>query len=246
MIKTYRGRQIGWRELFILFIPGGGAALTPLVYGIWQANFGYTHYGPTAAIAWSRPWYLLSSLATLALICLAWLRLRNAHRSVVVHHNGLNLSLSPLRTISIPWQEIEGIIYASTDQIFLGIPIARRRRLTLQSRVDNTVHLDERIQALDELAVEIKRRVYPRIEARLASTAKDGGSASFGPLTVTSQGMRIQEREFPWSQINTVKIDSGFLVVKSGASGLMKIPLAHIPNPEILIEHLQQTVYGRE
>lgn len=245
MLKTYRGRQIGWRELFILFIPGGLAALTPLAYGVWQANYGYTHYGPAAALAWSRPWYLLASIATLALIGLAWLRLRNAHRSVAIYQNGLNLSLTPLRKSSLPWEEIVGVIYTSTDHVFLGVSLARRKRLTLQSRADNPVHLDDRIQDLDELALEIKRRVYPRIEARLASAAKDSGSASFGPLTVTPKGMRIREQEFHWEQINTVKIASGFLVVESGASGLMKIPPARIPNPEILIEHLQQTVNGR-
>jgi hypothetical protein len=246
MLKTYRGRQIGWRELFILFIPGGGAALTPLAYGVWRANYGYTHYGPAAAVAWSRSWYLLASFATLALIGLAWLRLRNAHRSVAVHQNGLNLSLTTLRKISLPWEEIEGVIYTSTDQVFLGVSLAQHKRLTLQPRVGKPVNLDDRIQDLDELALEVKRRVYPKIEARLPSAAKDNGSATFGPLTVTPQGMRIQEREFPWGQINTVKIASGFLVVESGASGLMKIPLTRIPNPEILIEHLQQTVNSRE
>lgn len=246
LIKIYRGRQIGWGALLSLCIGGSAAVLTPLAYGLWQANYGYTQFGPAAAAAWSRPWYFLASLASLALIVLAWLRVRDALLSVAVHQGGLVLSPAPIRKIKVTWQELEGLITSTTSQIFLGFQLDRRTRLKLLRYNHSPVLLDDRIQKLEELSLEIKRRVYPGITSRLSNALEDGQEFSFGPLTLTPGNMRLQNREITMSQIEAVKIASGFLVVELGAAGRMSVPLARIPNPEVLIDHLQKTANGQQ
>lgn len=241
IVKIYRGRQIGLLELFILFIPGSLAVLTPLAYGIWRSNYGYTQFGPVAALAWSSPWYLLASFAALALICLAWLRLRTAHSSIAIHRGGLNLSLSPLHQYSLPWPEVTGLITDITDHHFLGIPLNRRIRLTLLTKAHKPIHLDDRIRDLENLSQQIKRIYYPYVRTNMVDARGNGKDIPFGPLTMTRSGLRLGTRMIDWEQMCVVKIDSGFLVVESGTSDQLRLPLARLPNPEILIDLLQES-----
>ena len=86
-------------------------------------------YGPVAADTWSRPWFLFSSVGLLDLLLLASVRILRARGYVAVHKRGIELRLGSLRTRSLRWTEISGLVYGATQERLLWL--ARSPRLPL-------------------------------------------------------------------------------------------------------------------
>jgi hypothetical protein len=87
IIAVYRQRPLSWIDIFTWGFLGVVAVLVPLVYGFFRRRYAYTHYGPVAAMIWSRPWYLLALIALFAFIALTLYRLRRTRRFIAVHNS---------------------------------------------------------------------------------------------------------------------------------------------------------------
>src|SRR5690606_27836264 len=90
LVAVYRGRPIAGRGLVSLLAPGLAGVLAPLGYGLWIVREAYPQYGPAAAEQWSRPWFLLASIAVLAFFLLFLYRLHLARQFAAIHENGLH------------------------------------------------------------------------------------------------------------------------------------------------------------
>ena len=40
LVKTYRGRQLSWRDIFLIFLPGTLSVILPVCLGAWENIYG--------------------------------------------------------------------------------------------------------------------------------------------------------------------------------------------------------------
>jgi hypothetical protein len=225
-----------WQELLFTFIPATLLVVGPLSYGVWRGWYAYTQFGPAAASAWSRPWFLLATLALLPLSLLAFTRLASARRSVAVYENGLRLRLSPFRRRFLPWDRVAGIAVAGYQERFLGLPLKLRPVAVLYPAHERPIHLDSRLEGLSAFAKQVKAILYPRLLVQLRTDLKAGRWVYFNRMALHQEALAISGRRIPWEQVAGLGVQAGFLVVELDTGARLRQAVAHIPNLEILLQ----------
>lgn len=222
-------------------LTGATATLLPLWYGYSLGKYGYTKYGPVAGQFWSRPWYLLSLVALLIFLIFVFVRIRQAHKSVTLFKSGLQFSFVQPRYLR--WENISGIAV----EIRGKSPF--RYRAWIFPGTGKPIHLPATTQDLPHLLTQIKAHLYPRLLPELQASFDAGKWLYFGPVSIQSTSIRIPVGAFrkpgpavPWSQVRSISVASGRLVVEFKQGPLLKLPVSMIPNVEILLQIIQSGV----
>ena len=271
LVSFYRGRPLEWRDLLLLILPGTLAVLAPLLYGVWRADYAYTHYGPAAADAWSRPWYLAAAILLAIFALVAYLRIRRAHRFVAVHKNGLRLNVPSgrprllHRAYTLPWEDITGIASATIQDHLLNLPLRTHHQVTLYAAAGKPIRLGDALEHLPELASHIKASLYPRLLPGLQVALQGGQWLYFGPVAIHREALQLgpahspvlprppaqsrtrplgarRRSNIPWSQIERLSVQSGYLLVEFKNRSSRRFPISSIPNFELLLQLVQQGV----
>jgi hypothetical protein len=242
IIFIYHDRPLRWRDLLIIFIPGVLAVLAPLLYGLKRAIYASTYYGPVAAENWSWPWIGLATVALIPLLLLAIRRLRQSHRRVTLHKNGLNIRWTGSQDHNLSWDQIQGLACITTVPTFLGSTSKPRLRLTLYPISGKLIHIDDRLNGLPDLAERIKAKIYPRLLPQMRTAFHKGETLHFGPVRIHQQAINIRGREIPWEKVSRVNVNAGKLVVESQTKSPIRMSVEKIPNIELLIQVLQEGV----
>jgi hypothetical protein len=216
------------------------AVLLPLLYGFFRRRYAYTNFGPVAATLWSRPWYVLAIIALIAFFILAIYRLLLTRRFVAVYKHGVRLALSEPKTLL--WTEIAGIASSTTQHQFLGRSLRTRYYAKLYPNLGKPIHLDNSLQDLPELLTYIKAQLYPRISSVLQSDFNQGKWLHFGPISIQQKTIQIHKKRFAWSEIEHISVNRGKLIIQTNPDSRNTIPVAMIPNIEILLQIIQQEV----
>lgn len=219
------GSALGW------LVPGGLLVLTPLAYGLYQANSAYTQYGPAAADRWSRPWFIFSLGALVVFILLALRWVRSFNRSAAVHQAGLQLALPA--TTAFRWEQIAGIAAEMVQERFLGRGLRTRCHATIFPVTGKPLRLVG-LQDLPALVAEVKDHLYPALLPAMQEGFDAGQWLHFGPVAVHRSGMKIRARLYAWPAIQGLNVRSGYLMVEFVDRPKLRLPVASIPNPELL------------
>lgn len=245
-IAVYRYRPFHRGEGFVLIILGLLSVLIPLFYGLNRYTYAYTQFGPAAAGAWSRPWYVLAVAALLVLVALTLYRLLQARRFVAVFKKGLQINL---RTATIMrWEQIAGVAFQASQRHFLGIPVNTRYHAVLYPGSGQPVQLPGGIENLPELVSQIKAHLYPRLKPEMETSFQAGKWLYFGPIAIQQTALKFTtrarraQRSIPWSLVDQLRIQSGYLVVELKNSPRQRLPVSQIPNLEILLDIIQSGV----
>jgi hypothetical protein len=236
LVSIHRGLPLQWSELLLVFLPASLVVIAPLGYGLWRAWYAYTNFGPAAASAWARPWYIFATVALVPFSLLAIYRMYLASRYVAVHEEGLRLRLSPFSNLRLTWDEITGIATAAYQDHFLGLALRLRPQITIYRRSGRPIRLDGRLQKITSLTRRLKSNLYPRLWPEISARLKAGNPVQFGPLSVHPKVLYLKHQSIPWEQVSRLSVRSGFLVVELEAGKPVRIPVAHIPNLELLLQ----------
>jgi len=242
LVATYRDRPLRWKDIFLTFIPGGLAVLTPLLYGVLRKGYAQAYFGPTAAEIWSKPWFILTDIALIAYLGLALRRLRRARQVVTVHQYGIAIRLHHKKRFIFNWSQISGLACATVQPTFLGLALKSRHRVTIYPTQGNPISLNDRIPNIPGLAKRIKAKIYPNLMPILRKSFTQGHPINFGLITFEQESLHVQDQAIPWNQITNINVKGGFLMVESKTNRPVKIPIGKIPNIELLIQLLQEGV----
>lgn len=236
-LAVYQNGKWPSRLLFTLILPSVLLVLAPLAYGLYRWNFDYTHFGPAAVQRWSSIWILISvaGLVLFLLIVIIWLP-GNLH-SISLHQNGLSL-MFPKRKL-LCWEQMAGISSEVVSEKFLGIPVRTREHAVLYPAVGKPLQLDG-LENLTELVTQIKAHLYPRLFPSLGNGFRSGQWLHFGPVAIQSDAMLIKGRKVPWSQVRSLSIRSGDLVVEFENQDFVRQSAGAIPNLELLFQIIQK------
>lgn len=242
LIVTYRDRPLLWRDLFALFVPATLASLLPLLYGFMRSLYAQANYGPLAARAWSRPWYALALIAAVPLLLLALRRVRQSHRRVALHKNGIRIEWTGGQRHIFLWEQLRGLSCSTIENRFLGVQLGTRYQMVFFPCAGVPLRIDDHLQNLPDLMARVKARLHPRWLPQMRAALQRGETLSFGVVSVHQGGIRLRGREIPWAQVSHLSVVRGHLVVESSLMRRVKIPVHKIPNVELLIQLLQEGV----
>jgi len=245
-VAVYNNRPLNRYDLFTLVIPGILSVLIPLFYGFDRARYAAASFGPVAAGAWSRPWYVLALFALLVFLALAFYRLVQRRRFIAVYKKGLHIQLGRARVFR--WEEIAGIAFRASRRHFLGIPIQTRYHAVLFPGTGRPVELPGSIQNFPEMVSNIKAHLYPRLAPELHANFQAGQWLYFGPVAIQQTAIKLGSntrpagRTIPWSGVDRLTVQSGYLVVELKDGPRRRLPVSQIPNLEILLDLIQSGV----
>jgi hypothetical protein len=236
-LAVYRNKAWPFRLLSTLILPGILLVLAPVGYGAYRACVDYTQFGPAAVERWFRPWLIFTLSASL-LFLLIFLYWQNHNlRSVALYENGLTLALP--RRLTLRWEQVAGVSSEIVSEKFFGAPIRARQRAILFSVKEKNIRLDG-LENLVELVSQIKTYLYPRLLPGLENGLITGQWLHFGKVMIHSDALRLRGRQFPWSQVCSLSIQSGDLVVEFENQAVLRHPAGAIPNPELLLIIVQR------
>jgi hypothetical protein len=236
----FKGYPIRWQDFIYLLILGAGAVFLPLGYGYWRAFYGYSQYGPSAANAWSYPWFITSACSTLLLLLLSLTRINIAHKFIVVQENGLHIHLSPLKDQNFSWEHISGVTFEISRIHFLRFPLRSKKIVRIYRKLGKPIQFGDEIQGLTSLVNEIKHRLYPRIWPSLENDIRKGSWVYFGEIGLHREGLKFQKIYYPWSKVKRVSIESGNAVVELTDHHRLTHAISRIPNIELLFQLIQR------
>jgi len=241
-VIVFKGRPLRWQDLFFVFIPATAAVFSPLGYGFWRAYYGYSQFGPTAAEAWSRPWFLLAAFSTLLLLLLALIRINIAHKFIVLRENGLHIHLSPLKDHTFTWSQISGISFEIKRVRFLGFTLQSKKNAKIYHNLGQPIQFGNEIQGLTYLVQEIKHRLYPRLWSALENDLHKGSWLFFGEIGLHREGLKIKKVRYPWEKVKRVSVKSGNVVVELTDNHRLNLAISRIPNIELLFQLIERGI----
>lgn len=243
LLGLFRCRPLSPSELAGYALLGAGASFGPLVTGWLVDAQAYARFGPAAAAAWSRPWYLLSLGGLLAFSLLVGVRLWASRERLAVHANGLVLYCG--RRSFLPWKSLEGVAVETTAARFLGLKLKERVHGVLYPTTGKPLRLPHGMPGQAELLSQVKAHLYKELRPELEARLSAGAWVYFGPLAINQHNLRLQNgrprRDFNWNQIQSLSVDAGWLVIET-PSRPRRLPVGKIPNFELLLELIERRI----
>jgi hypothetical protein len=214
--------------------------IAPLGYGLWRTLYGYSSFGPAAAAAWGRSWFLISGILLIFLLLYAFRRIRRSHTWVHVYHWGLVLHFPPGRKRRLAWEDIQGITTYSINKSFLRL-INRKRSFTiLYSDKYQPLQCHPELHDLEGLKKIIKKQIYKNLTPKYIQAFKNGRTLPFGGVSISKHKLTLPSSELPWDYIEGIAVQKGNFVINLTEQNKIEVPIRKIINLEILL-HLIKT-----
>jgi hypothetical protein len=239
-ITKYSLQEIKWRDFWSVFLPLSLFVLTPVGIGFWRTLYGYSNYGPAAAAAWGRNWYILSGLLTIILLLYTYNRLIRAHTWIEVYPWGLYLHYPPGRKRLLKWEDITGITSFTISKRFLRVIRRTKSYLILHSMRYSPLSCHPDLKRREGLKKTIKKQVYKRLKPKLDKEFKSGKMIPFGYVSITKGALHLKKQEIPWEYVEGITVDKGMINLNLTTQNRIELPIRQIQNLEILI-HLIKT-----
>jgi hypothetical protein len=230
------------REDLLLYLLALAVPLSFLGYGLWQVYLGYVQFGPAAMAAWGQPWFAAAALAALPLFVLTVRAVILARREVVVAEQGLLLHGVAKKPLA--WKNLHGIAVDEVRYHLLTLTLRTRRRVRLYPTTGSPLTLDDRFRDLAGLAETIKARLYPLLLPELRKQLQANQWVYFGPVRFTRTELHVGTHTFPWEQVTSLRVHAGVLSIERPARSPLRLPVAKIPNVELLLQLVEELYTG--
>ena len=213
-----------------------------LAWGGIQYVYGQQIHGLAAALTWSRPILMFGGFLLVFWLTSVWFILSN-RKGLAIHQRGLVLMKPGHKAIQVNWHEVAGIRYAQEETRLLAGKITRYTAILHPNR-GRPIHLERYCPQvrLPEFVTIIKSQLYPLLEPELRHDLKIGKTLFFGNLGISVEGILWQNRFIPWSQVNRLDIQSGYLRVSlkeihdhPGGLPILHVAIKYILNIELFL-----------
>lgn len=235
-IASFRGPSIKLRTWVLIFIPGCLLISSSLLYGMLLAGNAYQQHGPILAQIRGRSWFIFATTFLVILAVYFLYRLLISAQRFEIFENGIQFRSFFLRRHSYYLSDLSGIASSATRSTFFGKEIRIIPSGVIYLNTGKSIELTNRYQNIPRLVEIVKSIIYPLIWPSIKSTFRSGGSAQFGRLTLTRENLKIAKKIFPWESVDGLRVESGMLVVELRDDSDHQVPIAAIPNLELLLQ----------
>ena len=208
-----------------------GAAVT-LAYGLAASATAYISYGCAAVQELGRAPAVVFWLFVLAGISFGLYALLMWSMSVALYESGIAFrSLGRFRAWA--WGDVTAIYLAATRE---AGPFPRtRHRYTLEQTAGERASFDDRLENVAGLGTLLGRQIVERHYPGAAGRFNAGERVGFGQVMLDQDGMQMRQRPFPWGEIEFISVRRGYLQVHLRDRTESSMPVASIPNLDVLL-----------
>lgn len=165
---------------------------------------------------------------------------------VYVYENGFvfkkgNQAAQPFR-----WDQIEAAWHSVTRHYRNGIYTGTTHRYRVRRSDGYEVVLNDRFHKVEELGDLVHNTVTRTKIPQVFAAYNAGQTITFGPLSVSAQGIGNGKSVLPWAEVKDISIQSGYIAVSKAGKWLRwsSQPVSAVPNPFLFIA-LVRRVLGR-
>ena len=239
-LAEYYLQKLHWRDLLRVFLPLILLVLAPFGYGLWRTLYGYSSFGPAAAAAWGKTWFMASGTLVILLLLYSLRRLRRAHSWLKVFSWGIEYHQPLHQKKRLTWNDIQGITTYSISKSVLGLMRKTKHHLILYSAKSSPFHCHPELTEKPGLIKVIKQQVYAILKPKLTAVFKEGKTIPFGGVSISREQMTLPNNNIPWNFLEGISVEKGSFLVKLTAQNSIEVPIRNLINLEILI-HLIKT-----
>jgi hypothetical protein len=127
----------------------------------------------------------------------------------------------------VAWDQIKEIYQDLRDQFVNGVQTAKMREYTLVLSDGRKTAINQRYCNIDELGRQLQTQITTSLFPRALDALGRGERLEFGPCAVTQSGLSMKGQELPWSEVENVGINAGYLVVSKRAGGQLDYTVRH-------------------
>jgi hypothetical protein len=228
--------------VFFLVLLGG--AILVFLYGLYVTYLAYQKHGP-ASIDNTIPLPVIIAFVLFLLGLVAgWSAYVNWNKGVVVYDRGFAIrDRNGVRTWR--WEDVVSMTAAVTRHYTNGIYTGTTHVYSLFNRQNQRLVLSDIYTKVEELAKAIQDAIYPGLFDQAAQQYNAGQRLVFGSVAISTAGIQIGKKMFPWTDVQQVSIQKGILKVSKkdgGWFGGASASAAVIPNLNVLLNIIQQVI----
>ena len=228
----------------VAFLILAGIAVLVFLYGIYIAYLAYQKHGPAQIdVNFPLPVIIAGVVFLLGLLA-GWSAYVNWNKGVAVYERGFAIrdrnGIRPWR-----WEDVVSLKAAITRHYTNGIYTGTTHVYTLFDRQNQRLVLSDIYSRVEELAKAIQDAIYPILFDQAARQYNAGQELVFGPVLISTSGIQIGKKTFPWNDVEQVAIQKGILKVSKKGGGWFSgasAPASVIPNLNVLLNIIQQVV----
>lgn len=241
-LAEYRLQDLGWKAVLQVFLPLILVTLSPLAYGLWRTLYGYSSYGPAAALRWGRIWFYISGILVIFLLLYTLRRLRRSHTWVQIYPWGIQYHFPLRRKRYLKWEDISGISTYSINKSFTPLINKTKNYLVLYSARSRPFFCHPDLVRRPGLLKVIKEQVYNRLRPKLTQAFKDGKTIPFGGISISKEKAILPSTDIPWEFLAGISIEKGALLLKMTAGNTIEVPIRKLINLEILVQLMKTEI----
>ncbi len=155
----------------------------------------------------------------------------NYDMRVIVYEQGVLRTNNGLTEV-VRWEDVHSFLQSVTKHYTNGIYTGTTHRYTL-SRSDGTVFkFDDTIRNVEALGNTLQREVTRVLLPRYIYAYNVGNTVTFGPLSISQQGISNGKEMLPWSQVKNLQVKRGVVCVQKEGKWFnwSTVGVARIPN----------------
>jgi hypothetical protein len=241
-LSEYRLQDLGWKAIFQVFLPLILLVLAPLSYGLWRTLYGYSSFGPAAALKWGRLWFLISGILVIFLLLYTLRRLIRSHTWIRIYPWGIEYHLPLRRKKKLMWEEISGISTYSINKSFTPLINRKKHYLVIYSGKSRPFVCHPELSKQPGLIKVIKEQVYKLLKPKLTQAFLAGKTIPFGGLSISKTKAILPSTEIPWEFLAGISIEKGNFLIKLTAGNTIQIPIRNLINLEILVQLIKTEI----
>jgi hypothetical protein len=230
-------------SLVASFVFLGGAVLV-FLYGVYEAYLAYQEHGPATmgnVLTWP---VIVAFILFLLALAAGWAAYVNWNKGVALYEQGFVVrdrkGIQAWR-----WEEIVSLRAAVTRHYTNGIYTGTTHVYTLYNRQNERLVFSDIYVKVEELAKAIEQGIFPHLYERAAQQYNLGQTLAFGPVAISKTGIQISKKVYPWTEVQQVTVQRGFLKVSKKGGGWFSgasAAASAIPNLSVLLNMIHQVV----
>ena len=144
------------------------------------------------------------------------------------------------------WADIRAIWQRVTSYYRYGIRTRTTHKYTIERADGHRIVLNDRIKNVEELGNGLSRQISEFMLPHMIAAYNAGNVITFGPLSVSQQGVSNGREMLPWPSIKEIGVNRGIVSVRREGKWLnwSTVAVANIPNFAVFMA-LTRYILGR-
>ena len=150
------------------------------------------------------------------------------------------------RVVPIRWDEIQRVFFTNIMVSVNGIPTGAQATCRLEGDTFGRIRLTHWFDGVAAFGEQVQQMIHARLLDQASASWRRGVPLSFGPLTVSPDGVGIRSKRLAWSEVEDFIIDGGWVTVRAQGKMLpwASLSRAKVPNA-LVLRAIARSAMGR-